>query len=122
MLTIRRDQASRLTESSFVDHIAAHVQEYFPDRYRRLGLPAVRTLITQTVKKALEYGFVDDGHLCQFVDLAIVFGSGFDTDPGIPWASQILGDESLSPALRMKRLGEAAMEALGAGSQPKAEP
>jgi hypothetical protein len=120
MLTIRRDQADRL--SSFVDHIAAHVQEYFPDRYRSLGLPAVRTLITQTLKKALEYGFVNDGHLCQLVDLAVVFGPGFDSDPGTPWAARILTDESLSPALRMKRLGEAAMEALGAGSQPQAEP
>src|SRR5262245_39325027 len=112
MLTIRHDQTNRLIESSFVDRIAAHVDEYFPAQSQKLGPARLHDFIAQTLNNAYAWGIIDDGHLCQFVTLAVVFGPGFDNDPGVPWAAEILRDETLSPALRMKRLGQAAMEAL----------
>jgi hypothetical protein len=72
-------------------------------RNRLLG-QALRRLVNLVVERALFYGFSDRVLVTVYLEAAIAFGCGFDTDPQFPWASKILNDNLASAQVRAEYL------------------
>lgn len=74
----------------FEDEMVVHSQEFSPKLCAVLGEEQLRVALRQSITKAGGYGFTFRGPLRLFVEMIFLFGSGFDTDPQYPWATQIL--------------------------------
>ena len=92
--------------------LAAHVQRVWPERYEQMGEKAVRTWVRAGEKRARGYGIEDDYDLTRYVDLMVILGERFDTDPQLPWAGEALRDAELTAAEKLGRLLERAKQHL----------
>lgn len=91
-----------------------HVRGHFPDEFSSLGENGVRDLVRKGISAAAGYGFESQRDVCKYVDLMVCFGPDFDTSGACPWATRILGDETLpSPGTKMDALFAAAAEQAG---------
>ena len=118
MLVIRKEQMESLAQANFENQIAAHLHEFFPEQCEALGEPEVRKIIRYGFERAESYGIVADGDVCQYIDVMIVFGRDFDTDPELPWAAAILNNGSIKDSsIRIERLCDTAMEHLDEGAE-----
>lgn len=98
--------------------LLAHVRRCFPEEAAGRNDEELRAAIGQALERARSWGFETDLHLCQFVDLSVVLGGGFDVDPRFPWAGEVLRDPAIPDAtLRMSTLWARALRAL-----PRLEP
>ena len=120
MLTIRPQQSDALHQDlrrRFVERMVGHVREYFPQQFGKLGEPAVREWIEDGIGRAGGYGIVAERDVCKFIDIMIVFGREFDTDPACPWAKPILTAQPTDPTSRMEVLFETARQKAMARNQ-----
>ncbi|WNG26240.1 hypothetical protein F0U62_21080 [Cystobacter fuscus] len=76
----------------FEEHIFQQVVEAFPTHYRVLGTTPLRATIHLGFTRAGSYGFRFKRSLRTYVDLMFMLGSGFDTDPQLPWAAAALAN------------------------------
>ena len=108
MWTIRQEQFESLRRANlqkFEDEMVDHLREFFPDQYSMAGEPKIRQMIRYGTQKAATYGIVGQRDVCLFIDVMVEFGSDFDSDPGLPWASAILKDEDEEdPSVKADRL------------------
>lgn len=100
MLTIRRHQAALFTQLAvdrFVDELLAHFRAHLPGHAAALGDEGTRSAIRYGIGRARSYGIESEAGARVFVQLMFVLGPGFDADPKLPWAAEILlagGDEA----------------------------
>ena len=116
MLIIREEQMN-LFERTALDRykrgLVPHIREHFPKHAGYLGDDGLIEVIEPGIARAGEYGFESQRDLCLFVDLTIMLGAGFDTDPLLPWAAGVLHDlEIQEPRDRMEVLWESTMNYL----------
>jgi hypothetical protein len=93
MLVIRSAQLRALRRAawgSFEDEMWAHLQEYFPVDCELMGEAQTRKVIRHGIERADAHGLTTKGQLCRYVDLSLSLGTGFDQDPQLPWAAEIL--------------------------------
>jgi hypothetical protein len=105
MLVMRKEQIAvlaRPTMERFEQRAVKHVEKYFPDQVRSLGAQPALEGVRRCLERALAWGLSTERELLGFVTLAFVFGRDFDTDPALPWASRVLGDDEAET--RMTRL------------------
>jgi hypothetical protein len=94
----------------FEDRMAAHVREEFPEEWEGLGEATVRQHIGHGLAKAESYGITAEQDVCLYIDLVILLGPNFDTDPTMPWARAILRDPGRpDPSARMEHLYDVAV-------------
>jgi hypothetical protein len=67
-----------------------HLGLRFPEYVRVLGAELLREVIDVEIEHAANHGFAAESTVCQYIDLTFILGSGFATDPQLPWAAQIL--------------------------------
>lgn len=107
MLVIRTAQLDALAEGTLERRIVDHLREHFPRKCE--GLDSVTAFVREGIAKARSYGFTYAPHLCQFVDLLMMFGRDLDTDPRHAWAGDVLRDPEIDhPGTRMILLVEEA--------------
>jgi hypothetical protein len=120
MLVIRKDQLQALAASrrkDFERRLLSHLRKWFPGETAELGETGLLAWISHGQQCAAAYGFVSERDICKYLDLMLVFGQDFDTDPKHAWASAFLRGKSLhSPGVRMSRLIAAALRQSGGGS------
>ena len=93
-MVIRQQQLAQLENASgkkFEDRMASHIERCFPE-YAAQGPEKIRETIRNGIAAAEAYGFSAQRDVCHYIDLTIVFGPGFDRDPGLPWAREVLAD------------------------------
>lgn len=98
MLTIRKAQMDILENAAirtFEDRTYAHLQEYFPGHCALLGEEQMRLVIQQGWTKAKSYGLTAECCVRSYIEFMCLLGSGFDTDPLLPWAAEILNDKTM---------------------------
>ncbi|MHC4111574.1 MAG: hypothetical protein ACYSUY_10885 [Planctomycetota bacterium] len=98
MLKIRKEQYEELGKISlkrFEDSVVEHIREFFPEQYDALGEAVVRKVIEYGVDRAEAHGFETEPDVNMYIDLMLLLGSNFDTDPQLPWAAEILHAESI---------------------------
>ncbi len=94
-------------EDIYVKEMAGHLQLFSPKLCQVVGEPALLQLTKSGMDKGRGYGLMNHGPLRFFLELKCTLGSGFDTDPQLHWASEVLSDTSIdSDMLRAERLFE----------------
>lgn len=121
MLVVRKEQMEALAQAQLENQIVDHLYEFFPEQCETLGQLEVCKIVRYGFERAESYGIVADGDVCQYIDVMMVFGRDFDTDPELAWGGAILNDESIKdPSIRIEWLCDAAMEHLDEATEDDA--
>jgi hypothetical protein len=108
MLSIRSKQREALLGVMHQEYglqLAHELGEVFREDCEILGDEPVRRAVSLGLERAEAHGFQCKADVQRYVTLMFLHGSGFDEDPLIPWAAQILHDERLVGAsVRMQVL------------------
>ena len=97
MLLIRFEQIGTLEQiamRSFEDRAYAHLNRYFPRHCDLLGETQVRRVVPIGLRKSIDYGLTAESCVQSYIDFMCLLGSGFDSDPLLPWAANALNDRS----------------------------
>ena len=99
MLVIRRSQLEVLGIQSrvrFEQKLVDHFLRVYPRECRQAGgAEQVRNLVRNGIDHGLRRGFTAESQIGLFVALRFIVGAGFDRDPQIPWAAEILDNPSI---------------------------
>src|SRR4051794_22518983 len=118
----RPEQVTTFPESSlrdFEDSLVGHLHAFIPQLAEALGEERLRKVIRYGLEHSRPYGFASGGSIRFFIEMIILFGAEFDSDPQYPWAKQILTDPSIAdPMVRGDRLHARAIEYLDKVSGP----
>lgn len=91
---IIRDAQIKALEEAAVDNFVAemmeHCRDFSPYLTKTLKEPQLEAAIREGINRAERHGFTQRGPVRFYLDLMIVFGSSFDTDPQYVWAAEIL--------------------------------
>jgi hypothetical protein len=95
MLVIRKEQLDVLTQSlmqGFEDEMVEHLAEFSPPLFKAIKEEQMRKVVRFGFEKCDKYGFTLRGPMRLYLEMMLLFGSHFDTDPQYPWAAEILFD------------------------------
>lgn len=98
MMLVRAQQLEAFraaAEQQFIDEMVAHFRRFSPPLFRTLGDEAAECAVRRGVARAVDFGFTKRGPIRLFLELEWLFGTGFDIDPQIPWAGEVLAEPSL---------------------------
>jgi integrase len=98
MLRIHREQVEAFRQAagrSFEDRMVEHLRSFAPQHCEALGVEAVRRFIGVGRGRAGAHGFTLCGPLRLYLELMLMLGSDFDTDPLFPWAGGVLCDPEM---------------------------
>ena len=116
MLTLRQAQMDALDADrarDFEARLVQHLRTVFPSRCEPLGDQGLLDVARDGIERAESHGLSSEREICKYVDLMFVLGPGFDRDPRLPWAAEILGDPGTRDGLsRIERLSRAALDYL----------
>ncbi|MBN1843959.1 MAG: hypothetical protein JW883_16990 [Deltaproteobacteria bacterium] len=71
----------------------------------------IRSAIRYGLKRAKGYGLTTERSVRLYIEMMFLLGSGFDADPQLPWAAEILNDETiLAENLRIDLLRDKAWD------------
>jgi 3-methyladenine DNA glycosylase AlkC len=97
MLTIRAEQTTVFQAAAvrnFEDRMLAHLQEFAPKHSRVLTRDEMREVIRHGMNRAERHGFTSERSVRIYTQLMLMLGSSFDSDPQLPWATEILNDST----------------------------
>lgn len=77
---------------AFARSMHGHLRGFAPHHAKAMGDAALERTIDLGISRAEGYGLTYRGPVQLYLELMILFGSAFDTDPMIPWAGRILAD------------------------------
>jgi hypothetical protein len=109
-MIVREAQIKKLEKAAvenFVLDMFQHCREFSPYLCKTLKEEELEEAIKEGLSRAEKHGFDQRGPVRLYLDLMIVFGSSFDTDPQYPWAAEILAQtEELTQMQRADALHE----------------
>lgn len=113
-MIIRKAQMEKLSEGAqrdFEVEMVAHLAEFSPPLFKVIKEEQMREVVRFGINQAREYRFTLRGPTRLYLELMLLFGSHFDTDPQYPWAGEILKDRySVSEMQRAEWLYEKTLE------------
>lgn len=86
-LVIRDEQRMlfrKLALGAFQDRMVEHLFRFSPQHCRGIGGAAVREVVSHGLAASARYGFTQRGPVRFYLELMLLLGSGFDTDPQLP--------------------------------------
>jgi hypothetical protein len=108
MMVLRDSQMNLLSKTAydfFVESAVDHIAAFAPDTYTTIGRERVRASVEYGMAKATCLGFTSKGSTLFLLECMYSFGSEFDTDPTLAWASEALNDTTIDlPETRAARL------------------
>jgi hypothetical protein len=114
MLKIRKEQMTsfeKIAAQRFEDQMVEHLRNFAPKHFKVLEESDVRRVIQLGIDKARSHRFTSERSIRLYIEMMFMMGSGFDSDPLLPWAAEILSDESLQlETERIDRLNEKAWD------------
>ena len=96
-MIIRRHQMEALEHASvksFEERTFVHIKQWFPHQCQLLGEHHIRSAIIYGWRKAATYGLTAECCVRSYIESMCMLGGRFDTDPLLPWAAEILNDQS----------------------------
>jgi hypothetical protein len=110
------DQAST---AAFVSNMVGHLSSFAPRHCEVIGEPFVRETIQRGFADCERHGLTKRGPVQLYLELMLLFGSGFASDPQLEWASHALADgDPESQMARAHALHAACLEYLEAAAGP----
>lgn len=114
MLIIRAAQLKAFEEAAlrrFEKEMVAHLRQLAPQHCNAVGEEGLYQVVRTGFKRATNYGLTNRGPVRFYLDLMMMLGSDFDTDPQYPWAAALLKDSAIPDQMdRAERLYEKAMD------------
>jgi hypothetical protein len=104
MWTIRQEQMNAFKQAAlqrFEERMVEHLKQFAPDHWRSRSEAAGRSAIRTGIELARGYGITTEQGVCFFIDLAFIFGDGFDRH--LQWVARILRDSRIQT--ESERLG-----------------
>jgi hypothetical protein len=99
--------------STFEASMIERCSELSPVLAAVLGRDGLLAVIRAAKDRAASHGFTNIGPVRLFIELSLLFGSGFDADVQYPWAAESLGSGDSSTQIgRSQTLFERSMEAM----------
>jgi len=98
VLAIKQPQIDTLSQSlgkEFQNKALNYIEEFFPTYHQTLDDQTLNNLISHSFKKSQKYGFESKRNAMLFLNLSIMLGADFDTDPQLPWVANTLADEEI---------------------------
>jgi hypothetical protein len=98
VLRVRAEQVAVFEQAAvrdFEDRMVAHLRKFAPSHFKFLTEAEVRQVICHGMKRAERHGFASRRSLRIYIELMLMLGSGFDADPQLPWAAELLNDERI---------------------------
>ncbi|PHM22082.1 hypothetical protein [Xenorhabdus ehlersii] len=96
-IEINEDQWNMLKKhsfNSFIDELVVHCNESYPYLKIKLGEDKLRTALENAIEKSKNDGFDQRGTVQFYIDMLILFGTEFQTDPQYVWIKTILDNHS----------------------------
>ena len=93
MLVIRSKQISAMGQAmaeGFDNELMRHLSSYAPIEAEGLGPDGLKSLVVLARQRASEIGFTYRDSIRLYLDLMVLLGSGFATDPQHPWVAAAL--------------------------------
>lgn len=122
MFVIRQRQTQRFKDvalASFEAEMALHCRAISPQLSAAVDDEQLREVIRQAIRRARRRGFTRRGPVRLFIELTLLFGCAFDTDPLYAWAAEILkSDDAGSQMLRASQLYHRTLEHLESVAGP----
>jgi hypothetical protein len=103
MLVIRKEQMEVFRGEAlrkFEDDMVAHLANFSPPLFKAVQEEQMRKVIRLGVRHAGDHGFTFRGPVRLYLELMLLFGSSFDTDPQFPWAGEILRNRDSEPQMQ----------------------
>jgi hypothetical protein len=114
MLLIRAQQMQAFEQASmarFERRMVAHLRQLAPKHCKAVGEAGLRQVVRVGFARAKDHGFTKRGPVKLYLDLMIMLGSDFDSDPQYPWAAALLDDPDTPDEMaRAERLYEKAID------------
>jgi hypothetical protein len=111
---IRKEQMDELGKAVsrvFEDEMVIHLAEFSPPLFNAVKEDQLRKAIRLGVRRGGEYGLTFRGPVRLYLELMLLFGSHFDTDPQYSWATEILkGHDSIPQMERAENLYEKTLD------------
>ncbi len=96
-MIIRDEQMAAFNKAAllaFEDTMVTHLAQFSPPLFKAVKEEQLRVAIRFGIERAGEYGITFQGPVRLYLELMLLFGSHFDTDPQYPWTAEILTDET----------------------------
>lgn len=109
MLVIRSDQMKILEAAmvrNFEGRVMRHLRRSFAPYVGSMGTEELAALIRHGVNKADAYGIARELDVVTFVEFMVRYGRAFYSDPNLPWAVQVLQDQTLGGPEKISKLKE----------------
>ncbi len=82
------------SESQHLHHFQQSLSPYLLERFSssdyQLRPQNTKSFVEQNFFQAMRFGFESKRDIRRFIELSFILGAGFEKDPQIPWANQIL--------------------------------
>jgi hypothetical protein len=97
----------------FEDRATAHARRTLPNETAELSDDQLRTRFRSEMPKSQSYGLGSERQILCFLDAGLMLGEGFDRDPRLPWAHELLMDTKRHAEDRARTLVRGAAKARG---------
>jgi hypothetical protein len=74
----------------FQDWTVDHLRRFFPTQCAAVGEQGLRGIVLDGIERAAGHGVKSRVGICKYIDLMILLGREFETDPRFPSAANIL--------------------------------
>ncbi len=98
-MIIRKEQIQvfeNVRSPEFEDYMVEHLKDFSPLFSASLGEAGMRRVIQAGMKREATHGFTFRGPVRFYIEITILLGIDFDTDPQYPWAEDILGSTHIA--------------------------
>lgn len=92
-MTIRPQQMAVFAQSErekFQDWVVNHLWRFFPTQCAATGEQGLRRIVLDGIEKAARHGIKSRAGVCKYIDLMVLLGRDFETDPRFSAAADIL--------------------------------
>ena len=86
---------------NYITELVEHCNECYPHLRTTMGEENLRQVLRDAVEKAEESGFTQKGSVQFYIDLLIVFGWDFETDPQYPWIKESIQSDQGKSQIRV---------------------
>jgi hypothetical protein len=103
VLVIRNEQMEAFRKAAmlaFEGEMLVHLRDFSPPLFKTAGDDQMRRVVRLGIERAKTHGLTFRGPVRLYLELMLLFGSDFDTDPQYPWATEVLTNGSLGSEIQ----------------------
>jgi hypothetical protein len=88
---VRKDQMEALDLLGLEGHLLDHLRRFARDHVEAIDNDSLRQFVRLGIRRAASFGWEKRGPVEFFLEVMVMLGSEFHTDPQYPWAAATLG-------------------------------